>query len=208
MDIRKCTKCKEEIGLDNFCKNKALKDGVNSTCKACMKAYKKGYRATKAGKTKEATSGKVWYDAHREEQVESFKEYRKKNLKKVKCKQRDWYEDNKEHTLARMREYYQTHKAEVRTLNARYRAKKLQATPSWVNFDKIKEFYKEAQLLTEKTGIPHEVDHVYPLRGKICCGLHTENNLQVITMEENRNKSAKMPEDFYADFSLILNPEV
>lgn len=208
MNTKKCTKCKEERTLNDFCKNKALKDGINSTCKSCIKAYKKAYRSTERGKAKEAASGKVWYDAHRKEQLESFKDYRKKNLKKIKSKQKDWYGGNKEHTLARMREYYRTHKEEVRALNARYRAKRLQATPLWTNFDKIKEFYKEARLLTEETGVPHEVDHIYPLQGKTCCGLHIENNLQVITMEENRNKSAKMPEDFYEDFSLVLNPEV
>jgi 5-methylcytosine-specific restriction endonuclease McrA len=50
------------------------------------------------------------------------------------------------------------------------------------------EMFEEAARLTCKTGIPYEVDHVIPLRGKTVSGLHNEHNLQVLTFAANRTK--------------------
>ena len=56
---------------------------------------------------------------------------------------------------------------------------------------KINVFYKEAVRLSEKTGIPHEVDHIIPISKG---GKHHENNLQILTAIENRKKYNKLYE--------------
>jgi hypothetical protein len=53
--------------------------------------------------------------------------------------------------------------------------------------------YLEAQRLTKETGIPHEVDHIYPLQGKNYRGKHTPENLQIVPLYWNRGKGAKVP---------------
>lgn len=63
--------------------------------------------------------------------------------------------------------------------------------PMWADKEKINKIYKEAKELTKTTGIIYEVDHIIPLQGKNVCGLHTENNLQIITRSKNRKKSNK-----------------
>lgn len=68
-------------------------------------------------------------------------------------------------------------------------AQKLKATPPWANKDAIESVYKRAAMLSRITGIPHEVDHVVPLRAKHVNGLHCENNLQILTRAANRKKS-------------------
>lgn len=67
--------------------------------------------------------------------------------------------------------------------------------PAWADRKKMRAIYIEAKRLTHETGIRHEVDHIYPLRGKIASGLHVEYNLQIITGTENRKKHNKMPEE-------------
>jgi hypothetical protein len=63
------------------------------------------------------------------------------------------------------------------------------ATPRWVNRMEIKAIYRLAAETTLKTGVPHDVDHIHPLQGLICCGLHVPWNLRVIPASENRSKS-------------------
>ena len=48
--------------------------------------------------------------------------------------------------------------------------------------------YEECSRISNETGIPHEVDHIIP----ICKGgLHHPDNLQILTMKENRSKGSK-----------------
>lgn len=63
------------------------------------------------------------------------------------------------------------------------------ATPAWVSLDDVLEFYANADYISRLTGIPHEVDHVVPLKNSNVCGLHVPWNLQLLTRDENRKKS-------------------
>ena len=53
--------------------------------------------------------------------------------------------------------------------------------PAWADMTKIREIY-----VNRTEG--HHVDHIVPLRGKLVCGLHVEDNLQYLTIEENMHK--------------------
>jgi hypothetical protein len=69
-----------------------------------------------------------------------------------------------------------------------YQSRKKQALPSWADLKKIEEFYMNSSRLTQETKIKHEVDHIVPLQGKMVCGLHVENNLQILTKTDNIKK--------------------
>jgi len=68
------------------------------------------------------------------------------------------------------------------------RKKRDKSCPPWADKNKIQEIYIKAKMLSEETGIPHEVDHIIPSTHPMVCGLHVETNLQVLTKSQNRKK--------------------
>lgn len=102
------------------------------------------------------------------------------------------------------RQWYQQENSEIiANISAKRRAKQLNATPKWLSsndFDIIRSFYKEAKMLSLKTGVLHHVDHIIPLQGKDVCGLHVPWNLRVIPAVENIIKSNKFSQETYHHF--------
>ncbi|MCB1454655.1 MAG: DUF1376 domain-containing protein [Rhizobiaceae bacterium] len=80
-----------------------------------------------------------------------------------------------------------------RSWAAARRASLISAQPAWLTDEQkksIEAVYTESKERSEKMGVPHEVDHIVPLRGRAVCGLHVPWNLQVLTAEQNRRKGA------------------
>lgn len=77
-------------------------------------------------------------------------------------------------------------------LQAARNAAKISATPKWLTEHhhlELTAFYIESRRRTAETGIPHQVDHIIPLRSSKVCGLHVPWNLQILTAEQNQKKS-------------------
>jgi len=81
-----------------------------------------------------------------------------------------------------MEEKYRYARARQNEAWQRYMAKKKNQTPIDANIPAIKEFYLNCP-------IGYEVDHIHPLSKG---GLHTLENLQYLTIHENRKKSNKI----------------
>lgn len=79
-------------------------------------------------------------------------------------------------------ERYERHKAMHNEAWQRYMAKRKNQTPSDIDIKALQEFY-----LNCPNG--HEVDHIIPISKG---GLHSLENLQYLTISENRKKSNKL----------------
>jgi 5-methylcytosine-specific restriction endonuclease McrA len=101
---------------------------------------------------------------------------------------KNWNKKNREQRNKLTQKWKKINKDKINAINSKRRAIKKQAIPLWVNEKAIKKVYKKAVELTKATGIPHEVDHIFPLKSKYMCGLHVENNLQILTKKENLAK--------------------
>lgn len=98
-----------------------------------------------------------------------------------------YYYDNNKETYHKP--YINEHRSEYNARNAFRRSRKISATPSWATLALIKDIYKYCP-----EGC--HVDHKVPLQGDNVCGLHVENNLQYLSIEENLAKGNKLLEEF------------
>lgn len=110
------------------------------------------------------------YAANPERHRLAARESRKANLTASRKRVREWQKAN-----PGIVNYHVTYR----------RALKIKATPAWANKERIKQIYMDARRL----GLV--VDHIIPLKSEYVCGLHVENNLQLLTAEENARKGNK-----------------
>lgn len=97
---------------------------------------------------------------------------------------------------------YQRNKASFVEKRKRRKLAQINATPKWLTAEQIKQMqavYIQSEVVTRETGVKHNVDHLYPIKGKTVCGLHVPWNLVVILATENNRKNNRHPEDFYGD---------
>ena len=211
-----CTECFETKAGSFFAKNAKSKDGYLSQCKECRKAkrsdlkntnlelYLKQLEDSKAikerlGKDHLAVSKKEWdvknaiyvkeyrrehYLLTSEFQKNRSREYRAANPEKHLASVYSWMERNPEIV-----------KINKKVGHAKRRAVKKHAYVKWANSTAIKHIYKQAETLTKLTGIAFQVDHIIPLMGKNVCGLHVENNLQILTAYDNIRKYNNFVDD-------------
>ena len=140
--------------------------------------------------------------------AEYFRAYNKRE--DVKDRKHEWYQENREQVIqaaaarpARvLREYRNAWKdanrLQVRADTKARRRKHRSATPPWLTRkqkSEIRQLYQIAITMTQTTGEQYVVDHIYPLRSEVVCGLHVPWNLRVITQVENLRKSNGLPDD-------------
>lgn len=174
-----CNKCKIDLPLSDFGKNKPSKDGLFSSCKACERIR---------GHIRRSTTPDIFR--------ERDKLRRSNNPTKFREQGRARYINNPEAKKISVCKWRSNNLAQARSSGVRYRLYKALATPFWlssVEKAQIQEFYDIALAKSVQTGILHQVDHIHPLKGNGFIGLHVPWNLQVLTMSENISKRNHMP---------------
>ena len=148
---------------------------------------------------------KAQYSKHREKRISESAEYRKTHREEFNRKARDYSKKKKEEdekgfleskriSVTQWRrsskglEWHRKNKGRKNEQTRARQARLKQALPPWADRNKIRSLYDEAQDISLKTGIRHEVDHIIPLRGRNVSGLHIFENLQIIPMIANRKK--------------------
>jgi hypothetical protein len=128
------------------------------------------------------------YIKHREEILKRTAEYKAANKDAVRERNRAHRRANLGRFVQHSRAWQKRNPEKVTALVSLRKAKRLRATPSWANPFFIAEAYDLAQRRSKATGFKWHVDHVVPLQSPLVCGLHVENNLQVIPASVNHAK--------------------
>lgn len=203
--IKTCAGCGEEKSLEAFSKNSRAKDGKQSRCKVCNKAY---------------------HEENKEKIKERQREYYLDNKDKLAKHSLDYYQSNREHRLDYQRVYNQSNKDKIREYKREWKRKRYASDPVFalsVNCRRriqkaLKGFSKEsttaeilgctwehlmhhlesqftAGMSWDNQGEWH-VDHIIPLasentaEGKVALCHYT--NLQPLWAHENLAKGARL----------------
>ena len=140
---------------------------------------------------------RIWNANNVERAAASKKAWSKKNAEKKKVSSIKWAKDNANKVARSNKRWARANPAKVYAKAARHRAAKLQATPGWANKNYIEDCYANAAVRKKRDGTEWHVDHIVPLKSPLVCGLHCEDNLQVIPGKDNAKKSNKYWPDMW-----------
>jgi hypothetical protein len=187
---------------------------ANGSCDECVQlSRKKNYDSEK-----NKIYQKQYYQQNKESLNAQSKQYYIEHNERLKEYAKQNYQNNIEYYLDYNKQYYQQNKEYFKTHNKQYYQKNIdyfikywsdnagmynansakrrslikQAIPTWANIDMIQKIYDKCASTTNETGIRHNVDHIVPLQGKNVCGLHCEDNLQILTETANKQKGNKL----------------
>lgn len=164
-----CSKCKETKETSEFHKNKRSTTGFHNQCKIC-----------RSGESKEQKLNH--YYANRDDYA--------KRAKTWKVENRDRWNEYCQQYRASDNFTYKT--PAVRANRAKSRAAKIQATPSWSDFEKINAIYQLCHEINKTSDLKFEVDHIHPIQGKTFTGLHVWFNLMILPATLNQRKGNKL----------------
>lgn len=188
-----CTKCKIEKLFTDFNKDKSRKDGVFPWCRLCANAHLREQHHKH--RDKRLAQKKIDYERDKEQYKDRATRWAQANPEKRKETTKRYRENNPEtrfETQKRQREknpgYYRAHYKMRQT-------RKRNALSTWADLEAIEAIYRQCSFVSRFTGIKHHVDHFYPLKSDVVCGLHNEFNLRIIPAAVNLSKGNRIPEE-------------
>lgn len=220
--MKKCKKCDELKSVDAFSKCRTAKDGLQPICKACQSAryfanrdrqlaQQRAYQRANPERVKASKQAYLANGGAEKARLRSRENYAANPAPK-RAKNAAWREANPERFNRITVEWARRNPERRKSIEARYFAKnpeyraikvirrkvaKVNASVSWANEDKIREFYVTAEGLRMLVGEWYEVDHIVPLLSKVVCGLHCEQNMQVLSASENARKGNRYWPDMW-----------
>lgn len=203
--MKTCTKCGTQSDESGFYKDARRSDGLQGHCKRCMLMATAKWHAEHPVRVEEIAAAARKRNPGRSTQYvrlwRALNPERSNALNAPSAKRREIdrarYATNPERRASvdrRSREWARRHPETEWAKTVRRRTALLRRNVAWADTIKIKALYIEAKKRESETGVPHQVDHVIPLRGETVSGLHWEGNMQVLPRLENIRKSNKLIE--------------
>jgi hypothetical protein len=128
-----------------------------------------------------------YYQANAGAKREAQRKYRQANAETVRERKRKYRQANAEADRKYARKRYRSNTAAYIEAAAQ-RKRNIKHRTLWGHAE-IVSLRKQCRAITKATGIPHHLDHVVPVKGKLVCGLNVPCNLRIITAAENLSKS-------------------
>jgi 5-methylcytosine-specific restriction endonuclease McrA len=205
--FKTCSKCGELKPRDAFGRNRKLKSGLRSWCKACERAR------DAANREHDRETDRAWRQANPEKSREYSRRWKTKNPEKVKemnaanyatdldysrNRSKSWRERNQEYSREShrdyMRQYRKEHPDKVRASMASIRAKRAKAPGSYTDEDieAIRVAQDNRCYICRRKLTKYHIDHFIPLA---LGGSNDPGNMRLACPKCNLSKSAKHPHE-------------
>lgn len=152
---------------------------------------KKNSEWAKANPEKMRAAAERYRKAHPDLTKSRKNKWNQANPEKGRARSANWRNENPELVASLQAKYRKENVGKIRAYQAVRRSFSKRATPTWANNFFMDEIYNLAKLRTSLNtcGVNSwTVDHIVPMRSKLVCGLHVENNLRVIPRIDNLKK--------------------
>lgn len=169
-----CSSCKQSKSLENFSICIKSKSGLQFKCNSCASKYH--------NKNKDQIN-----ERHRKRYQETKDKIIENTAK--------WAKTNKELMRQYSKKWRNNNKDKVNANKAERRAKKKTASPIWADRQKILLIYQKARQYN------FHVDHIVPISSDQVCGLHCEDNLQLLSSELNLLKGNRYWPDMWEEIN-------
>lgn len=186
---KKCSKCLVKKPMSSFSKRGDRPIGLLAKCKECCSKENKEWRSRNKEKLQK------YYLDNKKTFRERDKKWKKENREKVNTQAKKRREKNPQASRLSCQKWRKNnlHKDAKRAQD--YRVRKINAKPKWANDKYIALWYELASVEQQRTGKDVHVDHIVPLRGKTVCGLHCEDNMQLLFGMDNSSKGNRWWKD-------------
>jgi hypothetical protein len=200
--MKTCKKCGETKPHSEYHRHKRFKDGMHANCGACRNAENAAYRAINPEKSKQ--SSKKYRDSNKSKMIEIRTAYAKNNPEKVRESKRLYAlknkEELKEKAKAKRLENPERHRRAKQNRRARERAAVGKISAGLIN--KLLGLQRgRCACCKLSLGDDYHVDHIMPLA---LGGTNTDDNIQLLRAQCNRQKNAKHPIDFMQSRGFLL----
>lgn len=194
-----CVECRRERARQSHEENREAElERLRRRYEANREAYRERQRQYYIeNRDRVRESVRQWREANPEKVRELKRQYAKANREKVRENSRRYRESNPEKVRERNRQWSEANPAKLAAYAGARRAQMTQSTPRWAESKLIEVWYALARVMSETSGgEQYQVDHIVPLKGKTVCGLHVQDNFQIITARENASKGNRfLPDD-------------
>lgn len=120
--LKQCSKCGIWGTPDDYNKNAAKKDGLQSQCKACTRERYENNREHILARRRER------YERNREHELARDREYKERNREHILARKREHYEHNREQILAYQLEYRERNREHLRAKQREHRERNRELT--------------------------------------------------------------------------------
>ena len=206
-EIKKCGKCKKELPLTDFHKNKRAKDGLSNQCKECRKQYYQDNKQTIAKQVK------LYQQENAEIIAVKRKKYLRDNYEDIAAKQKRYLQDNAEAVAQYSKRYYQENievikkkkkqhrqkypeKPRIRNQRRRALKKSLPATLTVGQWERCLTYFNHKDAYTGLTMDVVSQDHVIPVTSG---GGYSVNNIIPCESSINCSKGNKQWQTWFRE---------